>query len=624
MVTPTAPPVVGRTKQEHRWLLSRAIRPRRHLLLAGAAVAGSYLAVAVVLWWQVWSGHPTSELTCGCGDPALFVWSFGWVAHALAHGHNPFLSAAIFHPDGMNLLANATAPLEGFLLAPVTWVFGPVAAVNVANTLAPAVSAMSTYWAVRHTLRTGRFGALVAGLVVELSPFMVGNASVSHLQVNMLAFVPVIGVCLHELLIRQEGSSWRWGALLAAATTGQFFAGTELLVIVALFAATLVVVWAAHLLVGLLRGSVSAGARARFAVRGLVVGGLGSSALLAGPAWYALAGPRSFAGPPWPGRSTDNILRGTVSVDAAHNLDPLIHLAGYLGPVGAPPNYVAITGLLAALAAVIVLWRRPAVWTLATVAVVAEWLSLGSVWNPLGTSRPWWVPFLPWALGRHLPIVGGVLAQSFVVLTVLAFGALIGLLADRLWHAGHGRVRAAMIGLSLAVSAAVIGPLTTAWALPLTVAPIDIPRWFVHEAPLLPSDAVVLAYPYVGPPGESEAMVWQSVDRMRFALAGGCCLVPGPDGIVDHGQTPGSAELILGSLTSSLVGPRPALTDAGAMDTVRAALKGWGVTTVVVTDAGTARGADPVYATRWFTVLFDRSPAVDDGARVWRLSDAAD
>ena len=47
---------------------------------------------AVVLWWHVWSGHPSSTLTCACGDPAQEVWFMAWPAWAIAHLHNLFFS----------------------------------------------------------------------------------------------------------------------------------------------------------------------------------------------------------------------------------------------------------------------------------------------------------------------------------------------------------------------------------------------------------------------------------------------------------------------------------------------------------------------------------------------------
>ena len=80
-----------------------AHRSPRAVLLAAAA---GYLLMAVVVWWEVWSTHPTSTTTCGCGDSSLFTWFLAWPAYALAHGLNPLYSTALFHPTGVNLLSN--------------------------------------------------------------------------------------------------------------------------------------------------------------------------------------------------------------------------------------------------------------------------------------------------------------------------------------------------------------------------------------------------------------------------------------------------------------------------------------------------------------------------------------
>lgn len=581
-------------------------------------MAAVYLAVSVFIWWHVWSGHPTSTLTCACGDPTLFVSSFGWVAHALAHGHNPFLSTAVFHPGGINLLANTSALLEAFLLTPVTWIFGPVAALDVANTLAPAASALAVYWAVRRCLRVGRPAALVAGLIVELAPAMVGSLAVSHLQLSMIAFVPVMAVCFYELLVRQQGPAWRWGAVLAAAAVGQFFAGTELLVIAALVGALVLTAAGGAFAVGVARGSATAAGRAGHAGRGLAVAALGASAALAVPAWFALAGPRHIVGQPWPGlmQFTGTAAHGIVFRQRAADAEPLVHLAGYLGPVGQAGGYLGLGAVLVAVAAVVTLWRRPAVGVLAAVAVVATWLSLGSQWLPAGAHRPPWVPFLPWSVFSRLPLVRNVLAENFIVITLLAVAALVALIVDRAAQAGRGWGRAATAGLAAALSVAALGPLVTTWPLPLTVTSVDTPAWFVRDAPQLPADSVVLAYPFAGLPGEGEATVWQALGGMHVTLAGGFGLVPGPTGTVDHGTTAGSATAVLGALSQPSAGAMPRLDDVAARDAVRTAMSRWGVTVVVVTD----RGRDPAYATTWFTALLGRPPAVVDGARVWTIA----
>jgi hypothetical protein len=41
----------------------------RTLLMAGAG----YLLLSVFVWSNVWTSHPTSVTTCGCGDASLFT-----------------------------------------------------------------------------------------------------------------------------------------------------------------------------------------------------------------------------------------------------------------------------------------------------------------------------------------------------------------------------------------------------------------------------------------------------------------------------------------------------------------------------------------------------------------------
>ena len=75
-------------------------------LLPGIAAAAASLLLGIYLWWHVWSGHPTSVASCGCGDPALTTWFLEWPAHALQHGHRPYFSTALAYPGGVNLLSN--------------------------------------------------------------------------------------------------------------------------------------------------------------------------------------------------------------------------------------------------------------------------------------------------------------------------------------------------------------------------------------------------------------------------------------------------------------------------------------------------------------------------------------
>ena len=58
---------------------------RQRVAAAEIALAvATFLLVALLVWWQVWTSHPTSITTCGCGDAARFIWYFEWPAFALA------------------------------------------------------------------------------------------------------------------------------------------------------------------------------------------------------------------------------------------------------------------------------------------------------------------------------------------------------------------------------------------------------------------------------------------------------------------------------------------------------------------------------------------------------------
>ena len=173
--------------------------------------------------------------TCGCDDPSLFVWFLEWPAYALAHGHNPFYSTALFHPAGINLLSNTGVLALGLPLAPVTWLFGPVATLNVASTLGPALSALAMFWLLRRWVRWAP-AAFVGGLVFGFGPFAVTNLAVAHLKTEVLVLVPLIVGCLDELLVRQRETSGARRGRPRAPRGRAVLLSTEMLVIVVICA----------------------------------------------------------------------------------------------------------------------------------------------------------------------------------------------------------------------------------------------------------------------------------------------------------------------------------------------------------------------------------------------------
>ena len=262
----------------------RALRTVGFNLLALAC----FTLPAIVLWWHVWSGHPSSSLTCGCGDPAQEVWFMAWPAWAISHLHSVFFSGAVNVPHGANLLSNTSGPLVGVVLAPVTWLFGPVTATNVALTLAPALSVWACFAAIR-PLISWKAGAIPAALVYGYSAAIVTSLAFGHVSVTVLVIPPFLFTTLHEIVIRQEHSVRRDGIVLAALLVAQFFISPEILVMCLLLAVI-------GLLAVMVVGWRQLRPRAGHALPTLGLAAGVTVVLLAYPAWYGLSGPQAVSG----------------------------------------------------------------------------------------------------------------------------------------------------------------------------------------------------------------------------------------------------------------------------------------------------------------------------------------
>jgi hypothetical protein len=572
-------------------------------------VAAGYLALGVVLWWHVWTGNPASTMVCACGDPASFVWFLDWPAYAISHGHSLFFATTAHVPGGMNLLDNTSVLALGVALAPVTWLWGPVASLNVALTLAPALSALAAYVCLRRALGLSRLAAFTGGLMFGFSPFVMRNEAVNHLQVTFQALLPLIFWCGYELAVTQRGKWWRWGLALGVLTALQFFVGQETLTITVMTAgiALVLAVLAALFRQGALSPGGVLASRLPFAIRGFALAAGVTALLLAYPLWFALAGPRHIKGADWAYAATNGLLR--VLLPLSQSAFQQLHLPqiGYLGPAGTLGAYLGIPAL-AVLGVAVFAVRRPLPKLCAAVTLITIWLSLGATHLRVssGGEPPWFV--LPWRAFDHLPVLDKLTPANFSAAAVWFVAVAGALLVDRIQSLP---ARWAWAGAG-AVSAALVLPWAFAWPLPFTTSVISTPA----SVSRLPSGAVVLFYPF---PSSylDQALVWQAQSGMRYAVVGGRGLVSGPDGTVDHGLTPGTPEGTMSGLTTSYsphsylaLPPQPTPATAQAF---RAALRRWGVTDVVITGGG----RDPAYARQWLTTVLGARPRLRSGAWVW-------
>jgi hypothetical protein len=571
-----------------------------HKILPFLVVGGVYLFFSVLIWWHVWSSHPSSFTICGCGDSSASIWYTAWPAYAISHGLNPLYSSNLGYPTGVNLVF---APF-GVALAPLTWLFGPVTALNVLLTLSPALSALAMFALVRRW--TSRIIApFAAGLFYGFSPFIVTNLSSSHVDLGMLAIPPLIILFLDELLRRQKWRPVVTGLALGALISLQFLVGTEVLIILVIevaIALALVVAFVAYQNAGMLR------ARARSSMIGLSVALATSVVLLAYPAWFAIAGPAHFSGTIHPGlklstfvgSTSDFLFPAPVSTHGAFSEAFFRIVGGYQGPV-LSPEYFGI-GIVAVSVAGILIWRKDhLLWLFGALALVSLLLATSS-----GSSL------------ASLPVVKNIVPFHFVLFAYLSLAVVLGVIVDHTQNAVTKSLTlrigqlpegaetrgslAQWIGALAAAAVATIAIFPPAAYLtqgfPITVERVVLPTWFQTVAPRLEGHHVVLALPApfttttpgltwetqngetypLNLSGKEAAMTWQALGGQRFSMVG-----PGGLGTgVQHLPGENLGQDLITQVTFAY-GSTPNLTRSD-FAAVQRALSEWGATTVVLPD----------------------------------------
>jgi dolichyl-phosphate beta-glucosyltransferase len=577
-----------------------------------AAAGGSYLFIAVVLWWHAWSAGVSTHTLCGCGDPALFLWFFQWPATAVAHLHNPFYSTALFHPGGVNLLAQTSVLGLTIPLVPVTWIFGPVAAVNVAATLTPALSAFAAFVVLRRWVHWAP-AAYLGGLLFGFSPFVLTSLEFAHFMTAAVMLLPLILAVLDEIIFRRRHDPRRAGLLLGLLVFWQFFLSSEVLAILALLVVLSVLALVAFALVFDRAGLLVA---ARPAATGLAVGLGVAVVLLAYPVWFALDGPAHLSGLIWPniGGVGGFIGASFVGTPALRGTRFLSALGGYEGTPLPSAAYLG-WGLLGVLAAGTLVWFRDRrLWFFGLLLGACVLFSL--------IEKPGeWVPA---RLFDRLPVLKNVIEQRFMLFGFLAAAVMLAVILD-LAHSAlpstfrleGAAARVAGAGAALGLAAVALAPMADTFApvLPFTMAAVVLPRWYTTVAPRLPPGRVLLSYPAPFS-GIQSSMAWQAVDVMAYGQAGG----GGPQGVRARAGSAAPGFAVLTGLAFAVTAPQPAGTPA-QLAAVRHAIAVWRVNTVVIAPLGTssflAQGHDPTYAAAFMTAVLGRLPRIEAGAWVW-------
>jgi hypothetical protein len=612
---------------------------RRGGVLAAAGIA--YLALGALAWWHVLGGGMSHTLAAqGYGDPDQEVWFLAWMPYALGHGLNPFVSHAMFAPRGINLMENTSILLPAFVLSPVTVLFGPVAAFDVACVMAPAASAFAAFVAFSR-FSPSKPAAFVGALFYGFSPFVLHDLADGHLHVTILVLPPLILLVLDDLVVRRRGSAVGRGALLGALLAAQFLTSLEVTAMVVILSAAGIVLLA-------VRFPSRLRERLEQVAGGLAAAVLTGGILVAYPAYVLFSGPRRYTGSVFP-----------------HPEGYVVWLKAIVWPAGGSPpavwaGYAGIPVLLLAVVGGLLLVRsqkprnptvppespatptisgspleeaiarQPAVLRFSLVlAAVAYLLAMGRsvhLTPKVGTGIP-----LPDALLAHVPLLENMLPVRYAAMADLFLGLALAVTLDRIGRLPGRRLPGRRLpgrrlpgrrlpgrrlpltsGLAVATlgAAALVSPfLGSGW--PYAARHVNVPA--VYRSPLLTSrlgrGTVLVGQPI--PNGFlADPLVWQADEAMPYALVAGYGFVPGP-----HGRPVGSLQpnSVSNAFADAQVGLLPPVPSQRQVMAVRRQLRAWGVSAVVLLPVPKQPGRLAALVQR----VIGAPPRRIDGAWVW-------
>jgi len=467
--------------------------------VAGIGALALYTAVAFLAFGLRLLTDPTSDYVGGGYDPQVFIWAFGWWPHAILHGENPFVTHAVWAPDGINLAWTTTVPGLALLFSPLTLAVGAIASYNVAAVLMPALAAWTAFLLCRHLTRR-LWPSLVGGYLFGFSSYMLGQIQSGHMQVSSVFLVPLVALVVLRYVqdeLDARGLVVRLAPLLAL----QLLFGTEI-------AFTLTLALACSLLLGF---AVAPRSRRRLVtLLAPLAGAYVLAGILTAPfVYYLLTGFQTRAIHPPQDYVTDllNFVVPTrLSLSGQGWAESIAeHFPGNDGERGA---------YLGAPALVIIGWFAWRRWRtaggrfLVGAFLLAALAALGSVLTIDGNrSLP-----LPWEHVGSRPLFNNVLVERLPLYVWLAAAMMVSL-----WTAARGR--GLLYWLLPALAIVTIAPYPTAaartWATPYAIPPLFTGS--SYRDCLRPGENVLpLPVNYNG-----IANLWQVASGFRFTMAGG-------------------------------------------------------------------------------------------------------
>ena len=469
-------------------------RTRRSRLVAAAVLAGYVLVAFGFLGLPLFVERGHRYVGFGY-DPQIFIWAFAWWPHAILHGVNPFVTHAVWAPDGLNLAWTTTVPGLALVFWPLTAVAGPIVSYDVAAILMPALAAWTAFLLCRR-LVASLWAAIAGGYLFGFSTYVLAQGGEGHLHLSSVFLVPLAGLVVVRFLdgeLTGRGLAIRLGPLLGF----QVLTATEVAFTVTLALAAGLVL--AYLFVPSRRSRVAA-------LLGPLLGAYAIGAALTAPFLYFLLTGFHKGG-------FNN--QDTFVADLANFVVPTkVTLIGgswakglasrFPGNPSEQDAYLGVPTVLAVALFARSRLRAPSGRLVLAAFVLAVVAALGARATIGGRSS---VP-LPWRLVHSLPLFDNVLTSRLAV-----YAALAAALAVALWAAA----RPGPLGWAVPVLCAVAlvpDPAAGGFATGYDIAPFFTDA--AYRACIDPGENV-LPLPVRG----GAALLWQAETGFRFTMTGG-------------------------------------------------------------------------------------------------------
>lgn len=182
-----------------------------------------YLLVILILYgYNIFSTH--TWVFVNQVDSNEFINYMAWWRYAILHLKNPFIDTTLYSGN-VNMMYATSSPLLALISAPVSFLFGPVAAFNFVSVISMPLSAFTTFILVYY-LSKSYVGSLLGGFVFGFSTYLVLTNFVGDVNVSSIYLVP-LAVYLVVRFMRKEVSTKWFVIFMSLLLSMQFLISTE-------------------------------------------------------------------------------------------------------------------------------------------------------------------------------------------------------------------------------------------------------------------------------------------------------------------------------------------------------------------------------------------------------------